>query len=106
MGCLSINNVFKDHNYDYIFHLAAQSYPKTSFASPLDTFDTNIQGTLRVLEASLNSNPNCIIHVCSSSEVFGRVKKEDLPITEDCFFHPASTYAISKVGTDLIGRLC
>ena len=101
---LSINNVFKDHNYDYIFHLAAQSYPKTSFESPLDTFDTNIQGTLRVLEASLNSNPNCIIHVCSSSEVFGRVKKEDLPITEDCLFHPASPYAISKVGTDLIGR--
>ena len=101
---ISINNVFKDHNYDYIFHLAAQSYPKTSFASSLDTFDTNIQGTLRVLEASLNNNPNCIIHVCSSSEVFGRVKKEDLPITEDCLFHPASPYAISKVGTDSIGR--
>ena len=44
------------------------------------------------------------IHVCSSSEVFGRVAKEKLPIVEDCTFHPASPYAISKVGTDLLGR--
>jgi GDPmannose 4,6-dehydratase len=36
--------------------------------------------------------------------VFGRVPKEKLPIDEECSFHPASPYAISKVGTDLIGR--
>ena len=46
----------------------------------------------------------CPIHVCASSEVFGRVSKEMLPIKEDCTFHPASPYAISKVGTDLLGR--
>ncbi len=45
-----------------------------------------------------------MIHVCASSEVFGRVPKEKLPINEECTFHPASPYAISKVGTDLIGR--
>jgi len=42
--------------------------------------------------------------VCASSEVFGRVPKEKLPINENCSFHPASPYAISKVGTDLLGR--
>jgi GDPmannose 4,6-dehydratase len=36
--------------------------------------------------------------------VFGRVPKDKLPINEECGFHPASPYAISKVGTDLIGR--
>jgi GDPmannose 4,6-dehydratase len=36
--------------------------------------------------------------------VFGRVPREKLPIHEDVNFHPASPYAISKVGTDLIGR--
>jgi len=36
--------------------------------------------------------------------VFGRVPREKLPINEECTFHPASPYAISKVGTDLIGR--
>jgi GDP-mannose 4,6-dehydratase len=89
---------------DYVFHLAAQSYPRTSFDSPLDTLDTNIQGTERLLGALRRFAPNAVIHVCASSEVFGRVPKEKLPITEDCTFHPASPYAISKVGTDLIGR--
>jgi GDPmannose 4,6-dehydratase len=45
-----------------------------------------------------------VVHVCSSSEVFGRVPKEKVPIDEECGFHPASPYAISKVGADLLGR--
>lgn len=101
---ISIENAIIDAKPDYIFHLAAQSYPKTSFTSPLDTFETNIQGTARVLEAARKHCPHAIIHVCASSEVFGRVSKEKLPIDENCSFHPASPYAISKVGTDLIGR--
>ena len=89
---------------NYVFHLAAQSYPQTSFESPLETLDTNIIGTAKLLEAIRKSNYNPVIHVCASSEVFGRVPKEYLPINEECKFHPASPYAISKVGTDLIGR--
>jgi GDP-mannose 4,6-dehydratase len=101
---MAVSEVIKEAKPDYVFHLAAQSYPKTSFSSPLDTFDTNIQGTARVLEALRQHQPNAITHVCASSEVFGRVAKEKLPIKEDCTFHPASPYAISKVGTDLVGR--
>ena len=101
---LSIDHVVKNAKPDYVFHLAAQSYPKTSFDAPLDTLDTNIQGTERLLAALRTHSPKAIIHVCASSEVFGRVPKEKLPIHEDCTFHPASPYAISKVGTDLIGR--
>ena len=88
----------------YVFHLAAQSYPKTSFDAPLETLQTNIIGTAHVLEACRMLDLKCPIHVCASSEVFGRVSKEALPIKEDCTFHPASPYAISKVGTDLLGR--
>lgn len=106
---IAIDNVFAQVKPDYVFHLAAQSYPKTSFDAPLDTLDTNIQGTARVLEAIRKHCPKAIVHVCASSEVFGRVKKEKLEqmggvINEECTFHPASPYAISKVGTDLIGR--
>lgn len=89
---------------DYVFHLAAQSYPKTSFDSPLETLETNILGTAKVLDAIKVLKLDPIIHVCASSEVFGRVPKEFLPIHEDIGFHPASPYAISKVGTDLVGR--
>lgn len=90
---------------DYVFHLAAQSYPQTSFTAPADTLNTNIIGTGNVLEALKNSEyRNAKIHVCASSEVFGKVPKEKIPIDEECSFHPASPYAISKIGTDLVGR--
>ena len=92
---------------DYIFHLAAQSYPQTSFDSPLDTLNTNILGTCRLLEAVQIVGIDPVIHVCASSEVFGKIPPEKKPNTgihEECPFHPASPYAISKVGTDLLGR--
>lgn len=101
---ISMQDVVKNSMSDYVFHLAAQSYPKTSFESPLDTLNTNIEGTTRLLEALRYNKPDSTIHVCASSEVFGRVPKEKLPIDEECTFHPASPYAISKVGTDLVGR--
>lgn len=100
----SLMTVLKEVQPDYIFHLAAQSYPKTSFDAPIDTLNTNILGTCRLLESVRLLGQNPIIHVCASSEVFGRVPKEKLPIHEECTFHPASPYAISKVGTDLVGR--
>lgn len=100
----SLIKLMIDVHPDYIFHLAAQSYPKTSFDSPIDTMNTNILGTARLLEAVRITKISSIIHVCASSEVFGRVSKDKLPIDEECTFHPASPYAISKAGTDLIGR--
>ena len=101
---ISLQNTIDIAKPDYVFHLAAQSYPKTSFISPIETLQTNIIGTTNLLEAIKSSKYNPVIHVCASSEVFGRVSEEDLPIHEDINFHPASPYAISKVGTDLIGR--
>ena len=102
---ISLQNAVDKIRPDYVFHLAAQSYPAVSFGSPIQTMDTNILGTERLLEV-LRKCPgiNPVIHVCSSSEVFGRVSKEKLPINERCSFHPASPYAISKIGTDLVGR--
>ncbi|MEQ8396079.1 GDP-mannose 4,6-dehydratase [Thalassobaculum sp.] len=100
----SINQAVAEVKPDYVFHLAAQSFPRTSFDAPLDTYDTNINGTTRVLEAVRLHCPQAIVHVCSSSEVFGRVSRDKLPIDEECSFHPASPYAISKVGTDMVGR--
>lgn len=89
---------------DYVFHLAAQSYPQQSFVAPLETLQTNILGTAGLLDAIWRSGQRPVVHVCASSEVFGRVGKEHLPIDEETPFHPASPYAISKVGTDLVGR--
>jgi len=100
----SLMQVMEEVRPDYIFHLAAQSYPLTSFSAPIDTLNTNILGTCRLLESIRLIKIEPVVHVCASSEVFGRVPREKLPINEECSFHPASPYAISKVGTDLVGR--
>jgi GDPmannose 4,6-dehydratase len=100
----SLITVLDEVQPDYLFHLAAQSYPQTSFTAPIDTLNTNVLGTARLLESVKLLNQKPIIHVCASSEVFGRVPKEKVPIDEECGFHPASPYAISKTGTDLLGR--
>jgi GDPmannose 4,6-dehydratase len=102
---VSLQHAVTSARPDYVFHLAAQSYPQTSFTAPLETLETNILGTARLLEAlRIHKEFDPVIHICASSEVFGRVPREKLPINEECTFHPASPYAISKVGTDLVGR--
>ena len=100
----SLIKALKISKPDYIFHLAAQSYPKTSFDEGILTFNTNISGTYNLLDSVRMLKLKPFIHVCSSSEVFGKVDKKNLPINENCSYHPASPYAISKVGTDLVGK--
>ncbi|MBQ9273345.1 MAG: GDP-mannose 4,6-dehydratase [Succinivibrio sp.] len=108
---MSLIRIIRKLHPDYVFHLAAQSYPLTSFTAPIDTLNTNILGTCRLLEALLeqtkaDSEYHPVVHVCASSEVFGKIPREKIPtggIHEDCPFDPASPYAISKIGTDLLG---
>ncbi len=100
----SLDHIIKTVKPHYVFHLAAQSYPQTSFNEPISTLNTNILGTTRLLESIKKYSPHCYVHVCSSSEVFGKVPKKNVPIDENCNFHPASPYAISKVGTDLVAK--
>jgi GDPmannose 4,6-dehydratase len=92
---------------DYISHLAAQSYPKTSFDIPIETLQTNIIGTANLLEVVRQLKEvegyEPVVHVCSSSEVYGRAKP-GMPLAEDTPFHGASPYSISKIGTDYLGR--
>lgn len=87
---------------EVIFHLAAQSYVLTSFNSPIQTLWSNVIGTANLLEAVRITGIDPVIHICSSSEVYGQVEKKDVPINETAPFRPASPYAVSKVGEDMI----
>lgn len=87
---------------DVIFHLAAQSYVVSSFNSPVHTLWSNVIGTTNLLEAVRILEIDPLIHICSSSEVYGQVSEADIPIKEDCPFRPASPYAVSKVGEDMV----
>ena len=88
---------------DRIFHLAAQSYIPASWDSPAETFHTNVVGQCNLLEAVKRLRPSGydpIVHVAGSSEEYGRVSKEHLPITETAPLNPLSPYAVSKVAQD------
>lgn len=89
-------------NPDWIFHLGAQSYVSTSFDAPADTVHTNVIGTTNLLDAIRITEISPKIHICSSSEVYGQVTEDEVPIRETNPFRPASPYAVSKVGEDMI----
>ncbi len=103
----SLEKTIKKWEPDYISHLAAQSYPKTSFDIPIETLQTNIIGTANLLENIKNfafkKSYDPVVHICSSSEVYGRAEKNTL-IDESSNFHGSSPYSISKIGTDYLGR--
>lgn len=87
---------------DRIFHLAAQSYVTVSFDAPADTIHTNVIGTVNLLDAVRITGLDPEIHICSSSEVYGQVTEAETPIRETNPFRPASPYAVSKVGEDMV----
>ena len=102
----SLTTVLSTQRPAVIFHLAAQSYVPFSFSAPAVTLSTNVIGTCNLLEAvkQLKSAADYdpIIHICSSSEVYGQVKEDEVPIKESNPFRPASTYAVGKVGEDML----
>lgn len=99
----SLITMLKEIVPDKIFHLAAQSYVPYSYTAPVDTLTTNVIGTANLLEAVKLTGQDPLIHICSSSEVYGQVRKENVPIKESCPFNPASPYGVSKVAEDMLG---
>jgi len=103
----SLYKILKSVKPNYIFHLAAQSYVPYSFDAPASTIDNNCVGTCNLLEVIKVLKQECgydpIIHICSSSEVYGQVYENEILITESNVFRPASPYAVSKVCEDMLG---
>ncbi len=88
---------------DRIFHLAAQSYVPFSWRVPYETLETNIIGELNLFEAVRGLSLDPMIHIAGSSEEYGLVRPDELPITEQNPLRPLSPYAVSKVTQDLLG---
>ncbi len=91
---------------DRIFHLAAQSYIPASWDSPAETFHTNVVGQCNLLEAIKHLRPSGydpIVQVAGSSEEYGKVSEDQLPIKESTSLSPLSPYAVSKVAQDYMG---
>lgn len=86
-----------------IYHLAAQASVGASWTDPAETFSVNALGTLNLLQAALACPTPPRVLLVSSAEVYGRVRPEDLPLSEERPFAPASPYAASKAAAELVG---
>jgi GDP-4-dehydro-6-deoxy-D-mannose reductase len=88
---------------DGIFHLAAYANVRASFDTPGVALENNILGTSNLFEAVRRLRLDPLIQLCSTSEVYGQVDPEDVPIREDAPLRPVSPYAVSKTAQDLLG---
>lgn len=82
---------------DYIFHLASNANVKLSFTTPISVFNNNVNGTLNLLEALRILNQKPMIQFCGTSEVYGQVRPDEIPIKESQSIDPVNVYAISKL---------
>jgi GDP-4-dehydro-6-deoxy-D-mannose reductase len=88
---------------DWIFHLAAQSFVPTSWNAPAESLTTNVLGQLHLFEAVRHIGLKPRIQLACSSEEYGLVHENELPIRETNPLRPLSPYAVSKVAQDLLG---
>lgn len=104
----SIARMIKEALPDYVFHFAAQSFPETSFIYPIATLQTNVIGTVNLLEELRRARDNnlCdpIIVSVSSSEVYGMPLPSEVPIKETNPLRAANPYSISKVAHDFMSQ--
>ncbi len=98
----SVRNAMEEIKPDRIFHLAAQSYVPTSWDSPSSTLETNIMGELNIFESVRKIGIDPLIQVAGSSEEYGLVHQNELPITEGNPLRPLSPYGVSKVCQDML----
>ena len=87
---------------DWVFHLAAQSFVPTSWTSPNETLDVNVRGQINLFEATRQLKMNPRIQIACSSEEYGLVHADELPIREENPLRPLSPYAVSKVTQDVL----
>ncbi|MCK5619681.1 MAG: GDP-mannose 4,6-dehydratase [Candidatus Krumholzibacteria bacterium] len=99
----STRDVVESVRPEYIFHLAAQSFVPTSWHAPSESLTTNVLGQLHVFEAVRKLGIPCRIQIAGSSEEYGMVYEDEVPITEENPLRPLSPYGVSKVSQDLLG---
>lgn len=84
---------------DTVYHLAALIAIPFSYHAPCSYVDTNVQGTLNLLQAAMDANVGCIVHT-STSEVYGTACS--VPIREDHPLQAQSPYSATKIGADAL----
>ena len=86
---------------DVVYHLAGQSDVAASWADPVGTFQVNADGTLHVVRACIDIGVERLLSV-TSSDIYGMVGPDDLPITEHAPLRPVNPYAASKAAAEMV----
>lgn len=90
---------------DYIFHLAAQSSVSVSWKNPGLTVDVNIKGCIHVLDAVRELFYKPRILLVGSGEEYGRIREEEVPVTEENYLRPGNIYAATKACQNMVGNI-
>ncbi len=99
----TVTSILEQAKPDRIFHLAAQPLVSVSRRDPWGTLAINIRLQLNILEAVARLESAARILVVGSSEEYGLVRPDELPIKETNPLRPTSPYAVSKVAQDMLG---
>src|SRR3989441_1271532 len=99
----SVHELLEVADPDYVFHLAAQSFVHASWQTPAETLYTNTVSQVNLLEAIRKRPKKPRFLVVGSSEEYGLVYEDELPVKETNPLRPLSPYAVSKVAQDLMG---
>ena len=101
----AVNDVWKTYRPDTVVHFAAESHVDRSISCPIEFIETNVIGTLNLLEAFRAAEPtqrNRFHHI-STDEVYGSLGDEGL-FTEETRYDPSSPYSASKAASDHLVR--
>ncbi len=98
-----IGDLLNEVHPEVVFHLAGQADVAHSWTEPVKTFRTNGEGTFNLLSAAREVGVDRVVTIISS-DVYGLVPSEDLPVAEDAPFRPNSPYAVSKAMADLVAQ--
>lgn len=99
----SLYTILRKIKPDYVFHLAAQSFVQSSWASPATTMEVNVVGTVHLFEAIRQAGIDPAVQIACSSEEYGLVLPTEVPVKETNPLRPLSPYAVSKVAMDYLG---
>jgi len=90
---------------DFILHLASFSSVAFSWMKPVFSFNNNTNIFLNLLEAVKETGIKCRVLSVGSSEEYGIVKDEDLPLSESTKLNPISPYAVARVSQELLSKI-
>jgi len=96
----SLQKAIKESKPDYIFHLASASSVFQSWQTPVEVMKSNVIGTVNLFEAIRKSEVDPRVQLAGSSEEYGMIYPEELPVKETSALRPLSPYAVSKVAQD------